>query len=146
MTNNFSLFLWSKNQHDLCKFTLFEQALITASANRYNIQSLMHQTELLHKIQKKFKKSCLGELTLKFYGLLPKEVERLSELYQQYQISAFEVVWASAVLNGAEIYLDEWNSQKANSNGTAFEPSTGLRNYVISSLKLLKLRRNLYKN
>ena len=50
------------------------------------------------------------------------------------------------MLNGAEIYLDEWNSEKAKSIENAFEPSTGLKNYVVNSLKLLKLRRNLYKN
>ena len=49
----------------------------------------MHDKDLLLRIQRKFKKSCQGELALKFYSLLAKEIDRLSVLYQEYQISAF---------------------------------------------------------
>ena len=97
--NNFSLFLWSKNEIELCKFTLFEQALYNVSNTKYTVQRLMHELPLLHLIQKKFKKSLRGEFYLKFYSLLPKEVEKLEILYQEYQISAFEVIWSSVVMN-----------------------------------------------
>jgi hypothetical protein len=37
----------------------------------------MHELTLLHLIQKKFKKSLRGEMYLKFYSLLPKEIEKV---------------------------------------------------------------------
>ena len=74
ISTNFSLFLWSKNEVELCKFTIFEQSLYNASGNKYTVQRLMHELPLLHLIQKKFKKNLRGELFLKFYSLLPKEV------------------------------------------------------------------------
>lgn len=85
---------------------MFEQALLTASSNKINIDSLMHQKEILQMIQKKFKKSCHGDLCLKFYSLLPKEVEKLVALYQEYQLHEFEVIWGSVILNGAELFQD----------------------------------------
>ena len=59
----------------------------------------MHELPLLHLIQKKFKKNLKGELFLKFYSLLPKEIEKLELLYQEYQILSFEIIWSSVVLN-----------------------------------------------
>ena len=74
MCNNFSLFLWSKNEVELSKFTIFEQALYSASNYKMTALKLMHELNLLHLVQKKFKKSLRGELYLKFYSLLPKEI------------------------------------------------------------------------
>lgn len=64
----------------------------------------MHELNLLHIIQKKFKKSLRGEMYLKFYSLLPKEIEKMEMLYQEYQLSAFEVIWGGVVLNESEMY------------------------------------------
>jgi hypothetical protein len=99
ISNNFSLFLWTKGEQELSKFTLFEQALFSASNHQLTVQKLMHELDLLHLIQKKFKKSLKGEIYLKFYSLLPKEIEKLEILYQEYQISAFEIIWGTVTLN-----------------------------------------------
>lgn len=45
---------------DLSKFTIFEQALYNASNSKVTAQKLMHELNLLHLIQKKFKKSLRG--------------------------------------------------------------------------------------
>ena len=72
LVNNFSLFLWSREEYELSKFTLFEQALLSASGGKVGVERLLQEADLLPKIQRKFKRCCRGELHLKSYALMPK--------------------------------------------------------------------------
>ena len=73
-SNNYSLFLLSKREDELFKFSIFEQSLLSASNNRVNTINLMSDNDLLTRIQKKFKLKCKGELNLKNYALIGKEI------------------------------------------------------------------------
>lgn len=66
----------------------------------------MHDSQLLQKIQKKFKNLCKGEYHLKSYALLPKEVDKFAKLAQEFQLCSFEVIWSVVLLNEADILID----------------------------------------
>lgn len=76
LANNFSIFLLSKDQHQLFKFSIFEQSLLAASANRITIDKLMQEKDLLGRIQKKFKMKCKGEIHLKNYAIVGKDLQK----------------------------------------------------------------------
>jgi hypothetical protein len=78
--NNFSFFLYSKQQVELFKFSVFEQSLLFASGNRITIEKLMHEGDLLASIQKKFKMKCKGELHLKNYAVVGKDLDKYVKL------------------------------------------------------------------
>ena len=87
--NNFTLFLKSKEEIELVKFSIFEQSLLAASNSKITIDRLMQEGDLLAMIQKKFKLKCKGELHLKNYAMVGKDLERYLNLQAEYQISVF---------------------------------------------------------
>jgi hypothetical protein len=89
LCNNFTLFLHSKNELELFKFSIFEQSLLSASANKTTIDRLMHEGDLLAAIQKKFKLKCKGELHLKNYAMVGKDFEKYIKMQEEYQLTAF---------------------------------------------------------
>ena len=89
LCNNFTLFLKSKEEIELVKFSIFEQSLLTASNSKITIDRLMQEGDLLAMIQKKFKLKCKGELHLKNYAMVGKDLERYLKLQAEYQISVF---------------------------------------------------------
>ena len=58
----------------------------------------MHEGDLLATIQKKFKMKCKGELHLKNYAMVGKDLEKYIRLQEEFQLTAFEVVWALSTL------------------------------------------------
>ncbi len=62
----------------------------------------MHDADLLAIIQKKFKLKCKGELHLKNYAMVGKDLDRYLKLQEEYQLSVFEVVWGVTVITAYE--------------------------------------------
>lgn len=66
------------------------------------IERLMHDADLLSIIQKKFKLKCKGELHLKNYAMVGKDLEKYLKLQQEYQLTVFEVIWGLTVIAAYE--------------------------------------------
>jgi hypothetical protein len=80
LCNNFTLFLRSKEEMELFKFSIFEQSLLAASNFKITVDRLMQEADLLAMIQRKFKMKCKGELHLKNYAMVGKDLERYLNL------------------------------------------------------------------
>jgi hypothetical protein len=65
----------------------------------------MHEGDLLATIQKKFKLKCKGELHLKNYAIVGKELYKYLKLQEEYQLTTFEVVWALTAIAAFERLL-----------------------------------------
>lgn len=53
------------------------------------IERLMHDADLLSIIQKKFKLKCKGELHLKNYAMVGKDLDKYLKFQQEYQSTVF---------------------------------------------------------
>ena len=66
------------------------------------VTKLMNNEDLLNRIQKCFKMKCKGELNLKNYALIGKDLEKYSKMQEEYQLNVFEMSWQFQIINQFE--------------------------------------------